>query len=400
MTKKVDIILPEASQEGTESVIASWLKKIGDNVGLHEPILEISTDKVNVEVPSPASGVLIEILKHENEQINPGDVLGQIQLVGEVPQQESPQSIDSTTEVPLDSKPAQPVFDDAVQETKLSPSVRRLVKQYELDVNQIHGTGRGGRISYTDVENYLKSFPVDQPRETSIEQQTNKRIPHTPMRLSIARHMVESMLKTAPHVTAIFDADMSAVISHRENHKGEFQRDGVKLTYTAYFVKAVVNALHAVPEVNSRWHDNGLELIADCNIGVATAVEGGLIVPVLHQAQNLDLLGIGKILQDLTNRARNNKLEQHEVQNDTLTITNHGVSGSLIATPIINQPQSAILGIGKLEKRVVVSEVNGTDSIQIKPMIYVTLTIDHRSLDGFQANTFLSKFVEVLENWV
>ena len=151
--------------------------------------------------------------------------------------------------------------------------------------------------------------------------------------------------------------------------------------------------------MNSCWHDDGLELFADCNIGIATALEGGLIVPVLHQAQNLDLYSIAEKLQDLTNRARNNKLEQHEVHNGTFTITNHGVSGSLIATPIINQPQSAILGIGKLEKRVVVSEVKGTDSIQIKPMIYVTLTIDHRALDGFQANTFLTKFVEVLENW-
>lgn len=399
MAEKIDIILPESSQEGTESVIASWLKNVGDRIELYEPILEISTDKVNVEISSPADGVLIEILKHENEQIEIGDILGRIQLVEEGSEQKEIAPIQPADKIQQITETVLSDSEFTNQETRLSPSVRRLVKQHNINVSQIKGSGKRGRISFQDVENYLETSVKDQPKEAVIDKLTDRKIAHTPMRLSIAHHMVDSMLKTAPHVTAIFDADMSAVIAHRENHKEDFQRRGIKLTYTAYFVKAVVDALHAVPEVNSCWHDDGLELFADCNIGIATALEGGLIVPVLHQAQNLDLYSIAEKLQDLTNRARNNKLEQHEVHNGTFTITNHGVSGSLIATPIINQPQSAILGIGKLEKRVVVSEVKGTDSIQIKPMIYVTLTIDHRALDGFQANTFLTKFVEVLENW-
>ncbi len=399
MAEKIDIILPESSQEGTESVIASWLKNVGDRIELYEPILEISTDKVNVEISSPADGVLIEILKHENEQIEIGDILGRIQLVEEGSEQKEIAPIQPADKIQQITETVLSDSEFTNQETRLSPSVRRLVKQHNINVSQIKGSGKRGRISFQDVENYLETSVKDQPKEAVIDKLTDRKIAHTPMRLSIAHHMVDSMLKTAPHVTAIFDADMSAIITHRENHKVDFQRRGVKLTYTAYFVKAVVDALHAVPEVNSCWHDDGLELFADCNIGIATALDRGLIVPVVHQAQNLDLFGIAEKLQDLTNRARNNKLEQHEVHNGTFTITNHGVSGSLIATPIINQPQSAILGIGKLEKRVVVSEVKGTDSIQIKPMIYVTLTIDHRALDGFQANTFLTKFVEVLENW-
>jgi 2-oxoglutarate dehydrogenase E2 component (dihydrolipoamide succinyltransferase) len=211
--------------------------------------------------------------------------------------------------------------------------------------------------------------------------------------------MVESMLKIAPHVTAVFDADMSFVINHRNKHKAEFQDKGRNLTYTAYFVKAAVQALQAVPEINSRWHDDALEIFEDYNIGIAAATDSGLIVPVIAHAQNFDLFGIAERLQDLTTRARDGKLSQKEVQNGTFTISNHGMTGSLIATPVIHQPQSAILGIGKLEKRVVVIEKNGKDTTGIKPMIYVTLTIDHRALDGFQANRFLTKFVEVLENW-
>ena len=225
-------------------------------------------------------------------------------------------------------------------------------------------------------------------------------IPHTSMRRQIAKHMVESLLRTAPHVTAVFDADMTAVVDHRAAHKQAFETKGIKLTYTAYFVKATAEALQAVPEVNSRWHDDALEVFEDVNIGVATALgKAGLIVPVIHRAQSLDLFGIATRLQTLTQKARAGKLLHEDVQHGTFTLTNHGVSGSLIATPIINQPQSAILGIGKLEKRLVVVEEKGRDTIQIAPRAYVTLTIDHRALDGFTANTFLSKFVESLEHW-
>ena len=210
------------------------------------------------------------------------------------------------------------------------------------------------------------------------------------MRRSIADHMVKSVA-TAPHVTSVFEADLSAVIRHREAHQKAF-------TFTAYFVRASVAALQAVPEVNSRWQDQGLELYDDCNIGIGTALPGGgLIVPVLREAQALDLPETARRLEDLTTRARAGTLEPRDVQGGTFTISNHGVSGSLLAAPIvINQPQSAILGIGKLEQRVRVAAGGGFEA---RPMLYVTLTIDHRALDGFQANAFLSRWVEVIEQW-
>lgn len=212
--------------------------------------------------------------------------------------------------------------------------------------------------------------------------------------------MVKSM-SVAPHVTSIFDADLSAVVKHRDANKGDFESRGAKLTYTAYFVAAAVEALKAVPEANSRWHDDYLELFDDINTGVATALPGGgLIVPVMMKAQDLDLFAISQRLADLTERARGGSLDPKDVQNGTFTISNHGVSGSLVAAPIvINQPQSAILGVGKLERRVVVENVDGREEMVIRPMCYVTLTIDHRVLDGFQANQFLTKFVEALSSF-
>jgi 2-oxoglutarate dehydrogenase E2 component (dihydrolipoamide succinyltransferase) len=215
-------------------------------------------------------------------------------------------------------------------------------------------------------------------------------MPHMPMRKSIAAHMVQSVA-TAPHVTSVFQADLSAVIAHRE-------AGGKTATFTAYFVRAAVAALQAVPEVNSRWHDHALELFDDCNIGIGTALPGGgLIVPVIHRAQTLDLAQTAERLADLTARARAGTLTQQDVQGGTFTISNHGVSGSLVAAPIIiNQPQSAILGVGKLEKRVVVDDAG---SVVVRPMVYVTLTIDHRALDGFQANLFLSEWVATIEGW-
>jgi 2-oxoglutarate dehydrogenase E2 component (dihydrolipoamide succinyltransferase) len=211
--------------------------------------------------------------------------------------------------------------------------------------------------------------------------------------------MVQS-IAAAPHVTSVFDADLSHIAKHREANKAAFEQRGAKLTFTAYFVKATVDALKAVPEVNSRWHDDALEIFDDINIGVATALgSGGLIVPVITKAQDLDLFGIAERLQDLTDRARNEKLDPRDVQNGTFTISNHGVSGSLIASPIIiNQPQSAILGVGKMERRVVPASDTGNDVV-VKPMCYVTLTIDHRVLDGFQANQFLTSWVGALSQF-
>jgi len=221
-------------------------------------------------------------------------------------------------------------------------------------------------------------------------------VPHDTMRKRIAEHMARS-LQSAPHVTAVFEADFTAIAAHREAHKAEFAQAGANLTYTAYFVAASVAAMTAAPAVNGRWFEDRIEIYDDVNIGIGTALgEKGLIVPVIHRAQTLSLLETAKRLTELTERARAGKLAQADVQGGTFSISNHGVSGSLVAAPIIiNQPQVAILGIGKLEKRAVVRD----DTIQIRPMAYVSLTIDHRALDAFQTNAWLTRYVEVLETW-
>jgi 2-oxoglutarate dehydrogenase E2 component (dihydrolipoamide succinyltransferase) len=226
------------------------------------------------------------------------------------------------------------------------------------------------------------------------------KIPHDAMRRSIAEHMSRSVA-TAPHVTAVFEADFSAIAEHRAKHKDTFAKTGAQLSYSAYIVLAAAEAMKAAPHVNARWREDYLEVFEDVNIGIGVALgDKGLIVPVIHSAQALSLHGTAARLTELTERARKNQLKPADVQGGTFTISNHGVSGSLLAAPvIINQPQSAILGVGKLEKRVVVREVNGADAMLIRPMAYVSLTIDHRVLDGHQTNAWLTRFVETLENF-
>jgi 2-oxoglutarate dehydrogenase E2 component (dihydrolipoamide succinyltransferase) len=392
----VDILLPADVKDASECIIERWLHKPGDRVRAHEPLLEVNTDKAVVEVACPADGVLQEILKPANEVVQFGEVLGRIEAAG---------AASKPSATPAGAAPAgrrQPAGSTASSgKEQLSPAVRQLLRQHNLDPAQIAGSGRGGRITVDDVQKYLDARPAPErqvPAGTGRAASTSRKIPHSPTRRRIAQHMVESV-KTSPHVTAVFDADLSAIVAHREQNLEDFEKRGAKLTYTAYFVAAAVQALKAVPEVNARWHDDGLEIYEHCNIGVAAAVPGGLIVPVLSHAEEMDLFQIAKQLQDLTAQARAGKLELHKLQGGTFTITNHGTSGSLMATPIIFQPQVAILGIGKMEKQVVVVETPGGDALQIKPMAYVTLTIDHRALDGFTANAFLTKFVEALTSW-
>ena len=368
MTALTDILLPPDQTEGTTNTVGKWFKSVGDEVSANDPLLEITTDKVTVEIAAPHDGILAEILKPEGEAVEPGEPIGRLR---------TRHSALGTRHSEPPAEAPQPSAERRVPSAEdLSPAVRRLIKERGLDPATITGTGRGGRITVEDVEAVAAVA-------------TNRMVPHTAMRKSIAAHLSQSMA-TAPHVTTIFEADLSAVLAHRT-------ATDKAATFTAYFVQATVAALRAVPEVNSRWHDQALELFDDCNIGIGTALEaGGLIVPVIQRAQTLSLIETAGLLADLTARARAGSLTPKDVQGGTFTISNHGVSGSLVATPIIiNQPQSAILGIGKLEKRAVV--VDG-DRIVAKPMIYVTLTIDHRVLDGFQANAFLTKWVETIES--
>ncbi len=396
MAQWLDIVLPAGDEQVAEAVVGQWLKKEGDPVALHEPLLEVNTDKVVVEVPAPAAGVLREIRKREGDSVHPSDVLGRIDPQGAATAPTAPPRPESAADP--GPRAAAPAPDS---ETRLSPAVRRALKEHGLDASQLRGTGRGGRITHEDVARFLKERPRPAAPPRDVPAPGAARLtPHSPMRRRIAAHMVESV-RTAPHVTAVFEADFSRVARHRRQNQDEFLRRGAPLTYTAYLVAAAARALQETPEVNSRWRDDGLELLPGCHIGVATALgRGGLVVPVIHDAQALSLFGIASRLRELTELARAGKLTSAHLEGGTFTLTNHGVSGSLIATPIIHQPQSAILGVGKIQKRVMVRDhEDGEESLRVAPMAYVTLTIDHRALDGFVANEFLTHFVQALESW-
>jgi 2-oxoglutarate dehydrogenase E2 component (dihydrolipoamide succinyltransferase) len=288
---------------------------------------------------------------------------------------------------------------------RLSPAVRQRILQHKLDISDIAGSGRDGRITLQDVE-ALIAVPamladVQTTEDSSADTHATEIIPHDKMRKRIADSMVTSLMHTAPHVTAVFEADLSAVMQHRAANKEVFASRGTPLTLTVYFVAAAIAAIKNVPNVNSRWHDEHLEVFHHINMGIGTALgDQGLIVPVLHDAHKMGIDDIASALADVTSRARDGKLNPQDVRGGTFTISNHGVSGSLIATPIIiSQPQSAILGVGKIEKRIKIREIDGEDVIAIRPMCYISLTIDHRVLDGFQTNAFLTVLVSTLENW-
>ena len=408
MAGTADIVMP-MEQEGSKSVVRAWLKHIGDAVKRDEPIVELETDKVAVEVPAPADGVLTEIRLGEGDEAPPGATLGVVSLkTSVIPDARS--AIRDPGDRGAERLPLGPGSaalrasgrDDG-RERRLSPLVKRLLAEHKLSPDALTGTGRDGRITHKDVEAFLDRASSDAhagPKARGPSAIGARRIPHDAMRRSIAEHMSRSVA-TAPHVTAVFEADFSAIAAHRARHKDAYAKAGAPLTYSAYIIKAAAEAMRVSPNVNARWHDDFLEVFEDANIGMGVALgEKGLIVPVIRQAQTLSLKEIAARLGDLTERARSNQLKPADVQGGTFTISNHGVSGSLVATPIIiNQPQSAILGVGKLEKRVVVREVNGQDAILVRPMAYVSLTIDHRVLDGHQTNAWLTRFVEVLENW-
>lgn len=380
------------NQEGTKSVIARWLKQVGEQVTAHEPLVEVSTDKVSMELAAPASGILSEIKMGADAEINPGDLLALI-AKGDCTQDSGAKNESNAIKL------SQSLAGDAEQ-TRLSPAVKQLLKQHGLSANQISGSGKEGRITAEDVQKFLDRSANTSSSTGHGSTLVGRKVPHSAMRKMIAEHMVQSLLHTAPHVTTVFDCDLSTVLKHRESHKEEFEKNGVRLTLTSYFAMACVRALKAVPEVNSRFHKDALEIFDIINIGIATALEkDGLIVPVIKDAGSLDLFKMASTLQNLTSKAREGKLSSSDVQDATFTITNHGVSGSLIATPIISQPQSAILGIGKLERRPVVVKHGGKESLEISSRAYVTLTIDHRALDGFVANSFMTAFVSAIESW-
>jgi 2-oxoglutarate dehydrogenase E2 component (dihydrolipoamide succinyltransferase) len=400
-----DILVP-FEQEGTQAIVRSWLKKVGDRVELNDPLVELETDKVTQEVPAPASGILEEILLDSDAEALPGGILGRMRLT----------ILDDVQPAIAPQRHLTKTFPTTASNGALSPSVRRGLQVHGLNPEMIEGTGKGGRITREDVERVAASrssiesdsvqHAVPTPETAELEKQPQMpkngaaSIPHDRMRLAIAANMLNSVT-IAPHVTAVFEADFSAIIAHRRSHKAAFEKEGANLTFTAYLMAACVQAMRVAPAINSRWYDDRLDIFDDINIGIGTALgDKGLVVPVMKRVQDMSLQGIASKLSEFTTRARTNKLSPSDMRDGTFTISNHGVSGSLFASPIIiSQPQSAILGVGKLEKRVVVREVDGIDTIQIRPMAYVSLTIDHRVVDGHQTNLWLSKFVEVIEKW-
>jgi 2-oxoglutarate dehydrogenase E2 component (dihydrolipoamide succinyltransferase) len=407
----VDIRAPAEQTEGTRSQVLRWLKQVGDRVAENEPLIEIETDKVTVEVAAPATGVLREIIKHEQEEIAPGELLGRIDAATAAALAQAPRAA-----VAPPAAGASPIAVPSATRAPaaaggLSPAVRRLLSERGLDPSAVRGSGRAGRITVEDV---LRTVPGSAPERrrqapasaaapAAVAESVSRshRVPHTAVRKRIADHMVQSLLHTAPHVTTVFEADLTAVLTDRARQREEFARRGAPLTLTAYFVQAAVVAIRAVPEANSRWTDTALEIYDSIHIGVATAVEGvGLVVPVLHDADARDLFDTARGLDELVRRARAGNLSPADVRGGTFTISNHGVSGSLLAAPIIiNQPQAAILGVGKLEKRPVVVEEGDEQKIVVRPRCYVTLTLDHRVMDGHQANHFLQVFVQKLSGW-
>lgn len=424
----IQVLMPQFGESVFEGTITRWLKAVGDRVEAYEPLLEVNTDKVDTEVPSPAAGTLLEILVPAGTTARVGTPLALIgapeEATGSVPQ---PAAASAPPPKPTQAEPHLPQPTPLTERPRrfISPVVARLAHEHQIDLSEVSGTGLGGRITKKDVLNYLEhrqavTRPPSPPTEVAattpppaaptppapapavpIPRLPGELIPLTPVRRQIAEHMVHSK-HTSPHVTTVMEADLSRVIAHRTAHKEAYAKEGVNLTFTAYFAAAAVAALKAYPIVNSSWTDEGIRVHGVVNLGIATSLgEAGLIVPVIKNAEDLSLLGLARAINDLAQRARARQLRPEEVQGGTFSITNHGVSGSLFATPIIPQPQCAILGVGKVQKRVVVlSDPAGQDSLAIRPMVYLTLTFDHRILDGAIADGFLGKVVDVLQNWV
>jgi 2-oxoglutarate dehydrogenase E2 component (dihydrolipoamide succinyltransferase) len=403
----IEVRVPD-EQEGTKAVVRAWLKQVGETVALNDPLVELETDKVTQEVPAPAAGVLSEILLDTDAEAVPGALLGTISAEGFArPERRSEAEVEGrpdsrSSSAPLAAAPLR-TSEGTATETRLSPSVRRALLQHDIDPSRINGTGRDGRITREDVDRAVESAtvshvdggpkPIAQPR---VSEANWSDVPHDRMRRTIAENMVRAVSE-APHVTALFEADFGAIAAH----KATLADRGVKLSYTAYLLKAAAEAMAVAPAINGRWADDRIAIAPTVDIGVGTALgEKGLVVPVVRDCLSLSVEEIGARLDELTRKAREGRLERSDVSGGSFTISNHGVSGSLLAAPIIlHQGQAAILGVGKLQKRVVVRTVDGTDAIAIRPMAYVTLTIDHRVVDGHQTNAWLSRFVEIIEGW-
>ena len=400
-----EILMPQLGESVVEGTVSRWLIAEGQPVRQDQPLLQITTDKVDTELPAPASGILLKIFVAEGQTVAKGTVLAVIGAADEGRR--------TKDEGPL------PTHNLGF----ISPVVGRLAGELGVDLSQISGTGDGGRVTKKDVLAYATAtvpheplagpdaqLPVteslipDHPAVETPDLADSTTLPLSPMRQAIARHMVLSK-QTAPHATTVMEADMTGIVRARERLRGEFERQGVRLTFTPFFVQAIATGIRAVPAANSSFSEDALLIHRRQHIGVAVALPDGLIVPVIRDAGERSLLELARSVNDLAERARTKRLTPEEVQGGTFTLTNHGTGGSLFAMPILVQPQAGILGVGAIQKRPVVINrghpllPDPDDAIAIRPMAYLSFTFDHRVLDGAGADRFLMAVKEFLEDY-
>jgi 2-oxoglutarate dehydrogenase E2 component (dihydrolipoamide succinyltransferase) len=419
-----DVVMPQMGESIVEGTLTKWLKKPGDRVERDEPLFEISTDKVDTEIPSPAAGTLAEVLVQEGSTVAINTVVARLDEGGAAAAAPAPAAKAEAPAAPAPApvaaapEPPAPVVEEAPAEPAgpLSPLVRKMARENNVDLNRVKGTGAGGRITKQDVEAYLAQQgapaaaapappPPPAPRPAAAPAPVaplapagaaRTRIePMSTMRIKIAEHMVHSK-HTSAHVTTIHKVDMTKVAKVRERAKGEVQaRYGFGLTYLPFVTAAATQALRQFPIVNASIDANNIIYHNEINIGIAVALENGLIVPVIRNADEKNVLGLQRSIVDLAARARSRQLKPEEVQGGTFSITNFGSFGSIMATPVINQPQVAILGVGTVEKTPVVID----DAIAIRSISYISLSFDHRLIDGALADQFMTKLKSVLESW-
>jgi 2-oxoglutarate dehydrogenase E2 component (dihydrolipoamide succinyltransferase) len=433
-----EVVMPQMGESIAEGTIVRWIKKVGEAVERDEPLFEISTDKVDAEIPAPVAGVITEIRAREGETVPVNSVVAVIGVPGRqtpaapaghpVPSPAAPApglvapgpKTGPAAAAPAAGPPVAPAGPvrsaESVEEAlrqRSSPLVRRIAKEHNVDISRIKGTGIAGRVTKDDILAFI-SGGAPRPAETQPQVaptpaaprpapsqglatgagQAGRTVPMSIMRKKIAEHMVLSR-RTSAHVHSVFEVNFSRVAEIRDARKAEYERAGAKLTYLSFIVKAVADALRAVPVVNASVEGDSIVYHPQVNIGVAVALDWGLIVPVIKSADEKNLLGLSRAVADLAGRARSKQLKPDEVTGGTFTITNPGVFGALFGMPIISQPQVAIVGVGNIEKRPVV--IN--DAIAIRPMAYLSIGYDHRIIDGAVADEFMSLVKRALENW-
>ncbi|MDR5676364.1 MAG: dihydrolipoamide acetyltransferase family protein [Armatimonadota bacterium] len=381
-----DVRLPQLGESTYEATIGRWLKSPGDRVERFEPLVELITDKVNVEMPSPVAGRLVEIVAQEGQTLPVGSVIARVE-----------------EEAPAQAQPEAPARGEAPAAGRLSPLVSRLVQEHGItpdELAQIRGTGTGGRITKQDVLSYVErrkqqaaAQPVPPPAAPAAPVAEERRVPLSPVRRTIAERLSRAK-REVPHAYGVVEADVTDLVRWFDAHREAFQQQhGVRLTYTALFARAAVEALRAFPVVNAQWADDAIVFKPHVNLGIAVSVEDGLVVPVVHRAEEKSLVGLARELEDLTRRAREGKLTLEDVQGGTFTLTNPGVFGSVWSLPIVNYPQAAILATDAIVKRPVVRD----DAIAIRSVMHLGLSFDHRVFDGAVAVQFLNHVKASLE---